>query len=184
MRLPLSDSFRREGLAAVLYVALIATLIAESGSGHLHGAARYRALAGGLIFVGLGMVRTREAITLRKASKAFKAVGMFVVALTELLPVAGRHSGTVWWFAPAAACVVLVVGSICLALVLWQREQDERERAIVNAATTVAFFVTMTVVLVFFLLDRLEVASITASWVLLTAAASWFAAWFVLQERM
>jgi hypothetical protein len=182
-RLSLSDSFRREGLAAVLYVALLATLFAQSGSSHVHGAARYRALAAGLIFLGLGAVRTREAVTQRKASKAFKSVGMFVIALTELIPIAG-HGAPGWWLVPAVACLALVVGSICLALVLWQRERDERERAIVNAATTIAFFVTMTVVLVFFLLARLNVASITASWVLVTAAASWFAAWFVLQERM
>jgi hypothetical protein len=167
----------------VLYVALLATLIAQSGTGHVHGASRYRALAGGLIFLGLGLVRTREALTMRKASKAFKAVGMFVISLTELGPIAGRP-GRVWWLVPAVVSLALVVASICLALVLWQRERDERERAIVNAATTIAFFMTMTVVLVFFLLNRLDVASITASWVLVTAAASWFAAWFVLQERM
>jgi len=183
MRLPLSDSFRREGAGAVLYVALIATLIAQSGPGHVHGNTRYRALAGGLAFLALGSVRTREALTMHKASKAFKAVGMFVVAFTELVSVAGRSEAS-WWFAPAIVSLVLVVASIGMALVFWRRERDERERAIVNAATTVAFFVTMTVVLIFVLLNRLHAASITASWVLLTAAVSWFAAWFVMQERM
>src|ERR1051326_7329769 len=110
MRLPLSDSFRREGAGAVLYVALIATLIAQSGPGHVHGNTRYRALAGGLAFLALGSVRTREALTMHKASKAFKAGGMFVVAFTELVSVAGRSEAS-WWFAPAIVSLVLVVAS-------------------------------------------------------------------------
>jgi hypothetical protein len=180
-----NDSPRRQWAMALLFVVLLASalLFESAGSSGHHASVRSRVL-GGTAFVLFALSRARGAFVERKPSAAFSTAGLLTIAFTDFIQ-SGGPADPAWLKALAVATLALIVASIPFAIVLWRRDRDERERAIVNAATTVAFVTTMLAVLTFVLLDRyLHVARVTPSWILLAGAISWFGAWFVLQERM
>ena len=84
-----------------------------------------------------------------------------------------------------AALVLLVAAAVPFVVYIVSREQDERERKIAMTAMSLSFLATLLTVLAFVLLDQnTAVQPPSMTWILAVGAASWFASYFVLKERM
>jgi hypothetical protein len=95
------------------------------------------------------------------------------------------HGRPLWLTAFSIVILVGVVISVALGAYILRRTEDERQRALVNASLAFAFLATLTVVMVFAFLQSSNVGpKLEPSYVFTTAAAGFFAAFFVLRRRM
>ncbi len=141
-------------------------------------------LVSGLVDAYASWTKSRKRATTIERSITISVPLGLLLAFDRATP--HYHHARPWWLAALAfITVICLVGAIALTVYLLRRNEDERQRAIVNTSMAVAFLATLGVVVIFALLQSSGVGpTLQPSYVLITAAGSWFAAFFVLRARM
>jgi hypothetical protein len=96
-----------------------------------------------------------------------------------------HHARPGWLTAFSIVILACFVTFVADSVYRVRRAEDERQRALVNSSMAFAFLSTIGVVIVFALLQSTGVGpTLRPSYVLVTAALSWFAALYALRRRM